>query len=70
MAYPMKPLAEFNVERLKHYAAINQPHPNGIACPKCGAELWDSDPTRMLASNPPQKNVNCPGCGYVGYRFA
>lgn len=45
------------------------PHPNGIACPACGKELWDSNPSLTLTSNPPKKNVHC-GCGYHGYRLA
>ena len=49
---------------------LQQPHPNGIECPECGKELWDSDPTCTLTSNPPQKNVHCPSCGYTGYRLA
>jgi len=45
------------------------PQPNGIACPKCGSELNDLN-AALLASNPPQKNVGCPSCGYRGYRVA
>ena len=48
----------------------NEPHPNGIACPTCGAEMWDSCPTITLASYPPRKNVHCPTCGFIGYRLA
>lgn len=42
--------------------------PNGIACPKCGAELWD-DLTRQLTSNPPQTPIYCKKCGYSGSRL-
>lgn len=47
------------------------PRLNGIACPKCGSELLDSQPCVTLASYPPQKNINCSSdeCDYVGYRF-
>ena len=68
----MKTLKEHNDERRAAYDAIwksQQPHPNGIACPKCGKELWDSNPTMTLASNPPQKNVHCPACGHHDYRL-
>lgn len=40
---------------------------NGIACPKCGEELWD-DLTRVMTSNPPQTPVSCKKCGYSGSR--
>lgn len=70
----MKTLDEFNEERRKAHAeggiTRDKPHPNGIACPKCGKELWDSSPNVTLTSSPPQKNVHCPACGYHGYRIA
>ena len=69
----MKALGEHNQERWDEYNAMQEsrlPHANGIACPVCGKELWDSDPTVMLTSDPPQMNVHCPACGYVGYRLA
>lgn len=45
------------------------PVENGIACPKCGEELFDSDPMNILFSCPPQKSTMCKKCGYTGYRF-
>jgi len=45
-----------------------EPHGNGIECPKCKSELWDSNPSITLSSNPPQKNTHCPKCDYRGYR--
>jgi len=42
---------------------------NGIACPKCGEELYDSNPMCTLTSMPAQKNVHCSKCDYVGYRI-
>jgi len=68
----MKTLDEFNEEARKaHEEAdkFNRPHANGIACPKCDKELWDSNPMLTLTSDPPQKNVHCPSCGYAGYRI-
>lgn len=41
---------------------------NGIACPKCGKELFDSTPHIMFSSYPPQYAVHC-SCGYFGYRY-
>lgn len=69
----MKTLEEFQAERREHYRAkrkAEEPHPNGIECPECQKELWDSDPCVSLMSNPPQKNIHCPECGYRGYRLA
>ena len=48
----------------------NEPILNGIACPKCGEELFDSNPMITLASYPAKKNINCSKCDYVGYRIA
>ena len=51
---------------------FNKPEPNGIACPKCSEELYDSLPIMTLMSIPPKKNVVCmkENCGYIGYRIA
>ena len=69
----MKTLDEHNAEQHATWNAIakmKEPHPNGIACPDCGEEMWDSDPMVTLDSYPPQKNVHCPKCGYRGYRLS
>ena len=68
----LKTLEEHQAERWKAYdvAKKTQPHPNGIACPTCGAELWDSSPMVILTSNPVQKNIHCPACGFIGYALA
>lgn len=50
---------------------LNQrPLKNGIACPKCGEELLDSNPNMTLTSYPPKKNIHCEKCDYRGYRIA
>jgi hypothetical protein len=70
----LKSLETFNAEgRECYYAFVYQggePIPNGIECPKCKGELVDSSPSCTLTSNPPQKYVHCPQCGYKGYRVA
>lgn len=66
----LRTLEEHRAERWKaHEEAMEamKPHPNGLACPECGEELWDSNPTIVLTSNPPQKNIHCPACGWRGY---
>ena len=66
----LKTLDEFNEARVQEHEALNRyPHPNGIACPQCGAELMDTNPY-VLSSNPPKKNVHCEKCGWKGYRAA
>jgi hypothetical protein len=68
----LKTLDEHNSERGGFHWRLNsnEPQLNGIACPKCGEELYDSNPMMTLSSMPPQKNVHCSKCGYNGYRIA
>lgn len=74
MANKLKSLEEHNGMRADvHYTLNSQtPIPNGIACPKCGKELFDTQPNVTLTSNPPQKNIGCLNdkCDYTGYRIA
>ena len=66
----LKSLEKYNKDQYKFYQEmekLSEPRPNGLACPKCGKELWDSNPTMVLTSSPPQKNIHCPKCGYRGY---
>lgn len=74
MTKPLKSFDEAQAEARAKWAKSDyagrdaqKPRPNGVACPKCGEELWDSDPMVTLTSNPPQKNVHCEACGYRGY---
>jgi hypothetical protein len=68
----LKSLDEYNGERVQYHFNLmsEQPRLNGIACPKCGEELVDTNPMVTLTSYPPQKNVNCLKCEYIGYRIA
>lgn len=61
-------LQDFNDVRSDCYQRENAPKPNGIECPRCGAELLDSTPMIVLASYPPKKSVHCAKCDYRGYR--
>ena len=66
----MKSLEQHNSERQELNRTIldaAKPHPNGIACPNCGKELWDTNPDMVLLSNPPKKNIHCESCNYRGY---
>lgn len=42
---------------------------NGIACPNCGAELFDSNVFVKLSSYPPQHRTHCESCDYQGTRY-
>lgn len=42
---------------------------NGIACPNCGAELFDSNIFSALLSHPPQYHTHCESCDYQGTRY-
>lgn len=65
----MKSLDEHNREARKRRMDMNKPYKNGIACPSCGEELYDSEPGMTLLSDPPQHKVRCEGCGYTGTRL-
>ena len=60
-------LKEFNGLNTYPYTSIYPMH-NGISCPECGKELYDTD-SMILTSCPPQRNIHC-DCGYKGYRKA
>jgi hypothetical protein len=68
----LKNLEEHNTQASSSQCAMmnNSPVLNGIACPECGEEMLDSNPMKTLTSMPPQKNVHCSKCNYVGYRIA
>lgn len=69
----LQSLKDFNAGR---WAVWDQVGPvsaatyNGIACPGCGRELMDTNPSVILCSNPPQKDVHCPHCRWRGQRLA
>jgi hypothetical protein len=71
------PLEEYNAEQLSSHDRWlrKQEDPktyarNGLECPKCGAELYDSRPGVKLLSNPPQKNIACTECDYTGLAYS
>lgn len=73
MEKKLKSLEEHNnITSTFHRGFLPQtPVPNGIACPKCGEELLDSQPNVTLASMPPKKNVHCSNekCDFRDYRI-
>ena len=64
------PLREHDNVRFLAHSRSGTPRPNGIACPQCSKELWDSSPLETLTSDPPQKRIHCPHCKYRGERIA
>jgi hypothetical protein len=54
-------------EHNKRAMQINETGGNGIACPNCGNELFDSD--GILLSSPPQYLTFCRNCNYKGSRY-
>jgi len=46
---------------------INKTGGNGIACPNCGSELFDTGVS--LISYPPQYKIYCRECDYKGSRW-
>jgi hypothetical protein len=63
MTKKLKTLEEHN----KIATQINETGGNGIACPNCGSELFDSG--TILASCPAQYLTFCRECNYKGSRW-
>lgn len=72
----LEKLDAFNEDRSKEVAEEiakrNEPVLNGIACPDCGTELFDTKPDEVTAGTPPGKEVHCgkKGCEFTGERIA
>lgn len=66
----MKTLISLEDHNKRMHELYNPPKSkgNGIACPKCGFELYDSSPNMTLTSDPPQMNVACTNCEWRGTR--
>ena len=42
---------------------------NGIACPNCGKELFDTNSNMTLLTHPAKFTINCHNCAYIGFRY-
>lgn len=62
-------LEDYNAQKILGLQHQYKPIPNGIACPNCGHELVDSSPFSDLTVYPPQKNVHCQECYFLGFRL-
>lgn len=56
-------------EHNKIKTQINETGGNGIACPNCGSELFDSPGAIILAVYPGQYPTFCRNCNYKGTRY-
>jgi DNA-directed RNA polymerase subunit M/transcription elongation factor TFIIS len=64
----LKSLEEHNKQAYINFAAVNNLNSN-FACPKCGEELYYSNPNTMLATYPPKRSVNCNKCNHTDYVY-
>lgn len=62
----LKSLEDHNAKHRRRHTLGSEVVLTGIACPKCGAELQESNPGRIHPSLPPQKAVKCTKCEYLG----
>lgn len=65
----MATLDEANDTALAAWEATFTKAACGIDCNSCGTELDDTHPGLTIKASPPQTQVECPGCGYKGYRI-
>ena len=72
MTKNLKTLEEHNSERWSSHISMtdNSARLNGIACPNCNEEMYDTFPHITLTSYPAQKTIHCENCKYSGYRIA
>ena len=66
----LKSLEEHNNSKLNGVYSKNVlKNGTGIACPKCGNELYYTNPDVMLTSHPPQQAVHCKNCLHIDYVY-
>jgi rRNA maturation protein Nop10 len=64
----LKSLEEHNNKAYNNFAAVNNLN-SGFACPKCGEELYYSNPNFMLTTYPPKRGVQCNKCNHTDYVY-
>jgi rRNA maturation protein Nop10 len=64
----LKSLEEHNNKAYNTFAAVNNLN-SGFACPKCGEELYYSNPNFMLTTYPPKRGVQCNKCNHTDYVY-
>lgn len=61
-------LEDYNKEQSEIYILINEPTKNGIACPECGKELYDTNNGIAYPTYPMQYPIHCE-CGWSGTKI-
>lgn len=73
MVKELKSLSDYNADKRAEIAnyreLMRRGVPNGIACGECGTECLDTNPQITLTSNPAQKHIHCPECGWKALRI-
>lgn len=66
----LKSMSEHNTQvRTEHENKSKVSRLNGIACPNCGLELTDLNPSQITRTNSvPYTTVGCQHCAYTGIR--
>jgi DNA-directed RNA polymerase subunit M/transcription elongation factor TFIIS len=64
----LKSLEQHNNEAYNTFAAVNNLN-SGFSCPKCGEELYYSNPNVMLTTYPPKRGVQCNKCNHTDYVY-
>ncbi len=66
----MKTLDEYNKERLDIRAWLKSiSNRAGVLCPKCMIEMVESEPGRVLMTDPPKVRVHCTICNHRGFKY-
>ena len=68
-ASKLKSLKDHNDGRRLFDAYGGNSFKSGIACPKCGSELYYNNPDMVLTSNPPKRSVECKNCKHTDYVY-
>lgn len=68
----LQALKSFNRLRQEEFNRVRSPCRNGIACPECGVELYDSNssPVKFSYEAPPKKKIYCANCDFWGHRLS
>jgi len=62
----LMPLELWNATKTRYYLS-EYPRDTGLACPKCNNQLQDTL-MYILCTDPPQRDVKCTICNYIGLR--
>ena len=67
----MKTLEQHNADRHAIREAFRKvANAAGVACDKCGEQMYYDDPNTVYTSDPPVQRVRCHKCGYYGLKTA